>query len=102
MPRQQLILPSSIADAIVNTGANSGDIGVRWWPGDELYVISGYGVTGHVMRQVHSEWQERHCTSAASYQGGIGFWYRATTPELHLMWRYFAARDVGTTTEFFR
>jgi hypothetical protein len=102
MPRDQLILPSSIADAIVNTGANSGDFGVRRLPGDELYVVSGFGVTGHGTRQVHSDWQERHCTSAASYQPRVGFWYRATTAELHQAWQLLAARDVGTTTEFFR
>lgn len=102
MPRQQLILPSSIANAIVSTGANSGDFGVRRWPGDELYVVAGFGVSGHVTRQVPSEWQEQHCTSAASYQPGVGFWYRATTPELHLAWRYLVARDAGATTEFFR
>lgn len=102
MPREQLILPSSIANAIVSTGAASGDFGVRRWPGDELYVVAGFGVTGHLTKQVHSEWQERHCTSAASYQSGVGFWYRATTPEVHLLWRYLAARDGGVKTDDFR
>jgi hypothetical protein len=99
--REQLILPSSIANAIAGSGANAGDFGVRRWPGDNLYVVAGFGVPGHVTKEVPSEWQEHHCTSAASYHSGVGFWYRAT-PDIHLMWRYLAGRDAGTTTEFFR
>jgi hypothetical protein len=102
MSRQQLILPSSIAEAIRATGANSGDFGVREFVGDGLIVVSGFGVANRYTKQVDSDWIDKHCSSGASYRPGVGFWYRAMTADLHQLWRALAARDVGVRTEAFR
>jgi hypothetical protein len=101
MPREQVLLPSSVAEAIAASGANSGHFGLRRLPGDELYVVAGFG-TNRLSLQANSAWLDRHCTSGASYQPGLGFWYRATTPELHQQWRALAARDLGMTVEGLR
>lgn len=102
MVRRQLILPSSVAEAIRATGANSGDFGIRELPGDGLIVVSGYGVSDRYTKQVSSDWLGRHCTSGASYRPGVGFWYRAGSADLHQAWRALAARGVGITTDAFR
>jgi hypothetical protein len=102
MARQQLILPSSVADSIRAAGANSGDFGVRELPGEGLIVVSGYGVGDRYTKQVSNDWLSKHCTSGASYRPGVGFWYRAATPDLHQLWRALTARDAGVKTEAFR
>src|SRR5205814_1288475 len=91
----QLVLPSSVAEAIRASGANSGDIEVRQVPGDQLVVVSGFG-TSRLHRPIRSEWLDTHCSSAASRRPGVGFWYRAT-PELHQMWRAAGARGAAIT-----
>jgi len=100
-PHPHFILPGSVADAMAVSGAPWGSFGVKYVPGEELYVISWYTRKQDVKLPASTPWLDSHYSRGASVNPGIGFWYRADA-DLTLSWEGIWHRRVSVPIDAFR